>query len=78
MTSLIARVRRRRGRPVPAFAPLASGRAYEEIAADLPDEDLAEDLAESLDLYVHGSKPRCEAEYLELMRDAIERIAREG
>jgi hypothetical protein len=44
---------------------------------DLPDEDLAEDLSESLDMYVPGSKPRCEeAEYLELMEDAIERIAR--
>ncbi|WP_309238113.1 hypothetical protein [Streptomyces albidus (ex Kaewkla and Franco 2022)] len=44
---------------------------------DLPDEDLAEDLSESLEMYVLGSKPRCEeAEYLELMEDAIERIAR--
>lgn len=44
---------------------------------DLPEEDLAEDLTESLDMYVLGSKPRCEeAEYLELVEDAIERIAR--
>ncbi|OEU86223.1 hypothetical protein DB35_02030 [Streptomyces abyssalis] len=44
---------------------------------DLPDEDLAEDLSESLDMYVLGSKPRCEeAEYLELVEDAIERMAR--
>lgn len=55
------------------FAALIQG----DLAVDLPDEDLAEDLSETLDLYVLGTKPRCEeAEYLELMEDAIERIAR--
>jgi hypothetical protein len=81
MTSLLTRVRRRRGRPARQAAvrrpPLSS--AHEDIAADLPDEDLGEDLSDALDLYVHGSKPRCEeAEYLELMQEAIDRIAREG
>lgn len=76
MASLIARIRHRRRRPaVPGPRPT---RAYEEIAADLPDEDLNEDLSASLELYELGSKPRCEeAEYLELLRDAIERIERE-
>lgn len=80
MASLLARVRLRRGRPgTGAAGPYGNGRAYDDIAAALPDEDLGEDLEDSLDLYVHGSKPRCEeAEYLELMEDAIERIAREG
>ncbi|WP_208876052.1 hypothetical protein [Streptomyces armeniacus] len=80
MASLIARIRRRRRRPS-AAAPARTrcpGRAQEEIAADLPDDDLGDDLSESLDLYELGSKPRCEeAEYLELMQDAIERIAYE-
>ncbi|MGW7517154.1 hypothetical protein ACWGJ2_16340 [Streptomyces sp. NPDC054796] len=62
------RVRRRRSLPLPDVAG--------ELAVDLPDEDLAEDLDEALDLYVLGSKPRCEeAEYLELVEEAIERIA---
>ncbi|MCF6524142.1 hypothetical protein [Streptomyces sp. JJ36] len=84
MSSLLARVRRHRdraaGRPYAAGArPSTAGRVHEDIAADLPEEDLGEDLAESLDLYVPGSKPRCEeAEYLDLLQDAIERAAHEG
>jgi hypothetical protein len=55
------------------------GRVQSELALDLPDEDLCEDLNDALDLYVLGSKPRCEeAEYLELMEDALDRIARES
>lgn len=46
------------------------------LTGDLPDEDLGEDLVESLDLYRMGSKPRCEeVEYLELVEEAIERLA---
>lgn len=54
-----------------------AARVCEDLSADLPDEDLTEDLSDALDLYVLGSKPRCEeAEYLELVEDAIDRIAR--
>nr|WP_258564210.1 hypothetical protein [Streptomyces himalayensis] len=53
------------------------GRVCSELSADLPDEDLGEDLGDVLDLYEMGSKPRCEeAEYLELVQEAIERIER--
>ncbi|WP_419997242.1 hypothetical protein [Streptomyces boninensis] len=48
----------------------------EDLSDELPDEDLEENLVESLDLYRMGSKPRCEeVEYLELVEDAIERLA---
>lgn len=54
-----------------------AGRVRSDLAADLPDEDLGEDLAESLDLYRMGSKPRCEeVEYLALLQEAMERMAR--
>jgi hypothetical protein len=54
-----------------------AGHVYSDLADGLPDEDLAEDLTESLELYVMGSKPRCEeSEYLTLMEDAIEQMAR--
>lgn len=76
--------RRLRVRRRPAHLPspdrdLAAARIQSDLALDdLPDEDFGEDLTESLDMYVLGSKPRCEeAEYLELVEDAIERIARE-
>nr|WP_219637109.1 hypothetical protein [Streptomyces sp. AJS327] len=50
---------------------------HRDLTDDLPDEDLSEDLSESLDLYVPGSKPRCEErEYLELVEEAVDRIAR--
>lgn len=63
-------------RPAPELDGFA-GRVYSDLALALPDEDLAEDLSESLDLYVMGSKPRCEeSEYLEMVEDAIERMAR--
>jgi hypothetical protein len=51
-------------------------RAHEDIAADLPDDDVGEELTDALDLYVMGSKPRCEeAEYLDLIQAAIDRHA---
>ncbi|MGP3981913.1 hypothetical protein [Streptomyces sp. KR80] len=54
-----------------------TGRVCGELAAELPDEDLAEDLADCLDLYEMGTKPRCEeVEYLGLVREALDRIAR--
>lgn len=87
------RIRRRSGLlPAPAWESdwAAGGAAYgapygnehaglvqSDLAVDLPDEDLGEDLSETLDMYVLGSKPRCEeVEYLALMEDAIDRIAR--
>lgn len=77
MASLLARVRLRARRP-PARRSRCTTRAYEEIAAELPEEDLREDLSESLDLYVMGSKPRCEeVEYLDLVHEALDRIADE-
>ncbi|MCC3771320.1 hypothetical protein [Streptomyces sp. UNOC14_S4] len=48
-----------------------------ELAAELPDEDLGQDLDDCLDRYEFGSKPRCEEiEYLELLQEAIFRIER--
>ncbi|MER6692007.1 hypothetical protein [Streptomyces minutiscleroticus] len=52
---------------------------WSELVADLPDEDLGEDLEACLEDYEMGSKPRCEeAEYLALVQDAIDRIADGG
>lgn len=65
--------RLRRADPLEGHA----GRVYSDLADGFPDEDLAEDLTESLDMYVMGSKPRCEeSEYLELMEEAIDQMAR--
>lgn len=75
--SLKYRIRRRPARPEPLTKRDFAARIQGDLALDLPDEDLDEDLAETLDMYVLGSKPRCEeAEYLELVENAIERIAR--
>jgi len=78
------RIRRRSGSsPAPVWGPEwayereHAGRVQSDLAVDLPDEDLGEDLSETLDMYVLGSKPRCEeVEYLALVEDAIDRIAR--
>ncbi|MFE7760027.1 hypothetical protein [Streptomyces sp. NPDC057438] len=52
-----------------------AARVCSELSADLPDEDLGECLSDVMDLYRMGSKPRCEeAEYLGMVREAIERI----
>lgn len=77
-TGLKHRIRRRHAPAKPPPALDRAARIQSDLALDdLPDEDLAEDLCESLDMYVMGSKPRCEeVEYLELMEDAIERMAR--
>ncbi|WSE05641.1 hypothetical protein OG574_21095 [Streptomyces sp. NBC_01445] len=64
-------VRRRPGLIDDDFA----GQVRSELALDLPDEDLREDLDDCLDLYEMGSKPRCEeVEYLRLLEDARDRI----
>jgi hypothetical protein len=74
----IPRMRLRRGR-TDAAGPYGRSAVYDEIAAELPDEDLSEDLADTLDLYRSGSKPRCEeAEYRDLIQDAVDRMSREG
>ncbi|MEU6662204.1 hypothetical protein [Streptomyces sp. NPDC046821] len=66
-------VRRRTGPVDDDFA----GRVHSELALDLPDEDLSEDLDDCIDLYRMGSKPRCEeVEYLGLLEDARDRIVR--
>ncbi|MGP3927324.1 hypothetical protein [Streptomyces sp. 8N616] len=52
-----------------------AARIQSDLAAELPDEDVREDLADCLDLYEPGSKPRCEeAEYLSMVREAIDRM----
>ncbi|NEB77377.1 hypothetical protein G3I40_19460 [Streptomyces sp. SID14478] len=52
-------------------------RVRDELASDLPDEDIGEDLDDCLDFYVMGSKPRCEeAEYLRLVQDARDQLLR--
>ncbi|MEU6395260.1 hypothetical protein [Streptomyces sp. NPDC046939] len=52
-----------------------AGTVRSELAGDLPDEDIGEDLDDCLDLYEMGSKPRCEeAEYLGLVQDARDRL----
>ncbi|MGW6155406.1 hypothetical protein ACWFRM_20025 [Streptomyces sp. NPDC055144] len=64
-------VRRRPGLVEDDFA----GHVRSELALDLPDEDLRDDLDDCLDLYEMGSKPRCEeVEYLRLLEDARDRI----
>lgn len=68
----IGRVLRRRSAQADAdFA----GRVCSELAVDLPDEDLADDLYDCIDMYRMGSKPRCEeVEYLGMVQQAIDRI----
>jgi hypothetical protein len=80
MPSFITRLRLRGRRTVVgATAPHGGSWAYDQLMEELPDEDLAEDLADTLDLYRTGSKPEPdEAEYLELIQDAVDRMAREG
>ncbi|MCX2971023.1 MULTISPECIES: hypothetical protein [Streptomyces] len=44
---------------------------FDGLIDELPDDDLAGDAQEALDLYVPGSKPRCEEyEYLTLLQAA--------
>lgn len=76
---LIPRLRLR-GRRTAAAATATYGgsRAYDELLEELPDEDLSEVLADTLDLYRTGSKPEPEeSEYLELLQDAVDRMSRE-
>ncbi|MGI5349382.1 hypothetical protein ACQEU8_14450 [Streptomyces sp. CA-250714] len=80
MSYPLRRIRRPRIRRTVRADPLTgpAGHVYSDLADGLPDEDLTEDLTDALELYVMGSKPRCEeSEYLELMQEAIERMARD-
>ena len=76
---LTFRVRRGRSAvpgPLPDPDEIAA-RVCADLVEDLPEEDLGEDPSEALELYVPGSKPRCEeAEYLDLVEEAVDRIAR--
>ncbi|MFH8556643.1 hypothetical protein ACH4GP_10050 [Streptomyces celluloflavus] len=55
-------------------------RIHAELAEELPDEDLGEDLADFLEHYEPGSRPGMdedeEAELLETVRGALDRIER--
>ncbi|MFJ8821709.1 hypothetical protein ACIREE_07985 [Streptomyces sp. NPDC102467] len=52
-----------------------AGHVRSELALELPDEDIGEDLDDCLDFYEMGSKPRCEeVEYLGLVQDARDRL----
>lgn len=75
MSHLLSLKRLRRNRSDESLDGFA-GHVYSDLTDGLPDEDLLEDLTESLDMYVMGSKPRCEeSEYLELVGEAIDRMA---
>ncbi|MFH8789749.1 hypothetical protein [Streptomyces roseoverticillatus] len=66
-----------RRRSAEADREALAARVCAELADDLPDEDLTQDLDDCLDRYELGSKPRCEeVEYLEMVQDAIDRIER--
>ncbi|MFI7010295.1 hypothetical protein [Streptomyces sp. NPDC050145] len=46
-----------------------------DLAQELPDEDIGEDLDDCLDFYRRGSKPPGEEdEYLDLLEDARDRL----
>lgn len=76
MSVLRARGFLRRGPGAAAAAEEWAGQVRSELALDLPDEDIGEELDDCLDLYEMGSKPRCEEiEYLALLQDARDRIA---
>ncbi|WP_404815339.1 hypothetical protein [Streptomyces thermolineatus] len=67
---------RRRGRFSASDEEFA-GQVCGDLSEDLPDDDFGENLDDWLEMYHAGSKPRCEEiEYLNLLREAAERIAR--
>lgn len=69
-----------RGREADAASDLFAARVHAELAEDLPDEDLGEDLADFLERYEPGGGPGTDAEadeeFLETVREAHHRIAR--
>lgn len=71
--------RRKSGRSSPATRAEArdalAARILSDLADDLPDDDLLDDLDDCIDLYRQGSKPRCEeAEYLRALQEARDHI----
>ncbi|WP_344324951.1 hypothetical protein [Streptomyces macrosporus] len=77
MSLSFPRFRAPRHRPAATVPAARAARAWEDSVDELPDEDLGEDLRDALELYRPGSKPRCEeSEYLEIVEDAADRIAR--
>jgi len=78
MPSLFRRLRtNHRSRSTGSGTDAYAARVWADLAEELPDEDLGEDLRDALELYRMGSKPRCEeAEYLERIEDALHDIAR--
>jgi hypothetical protein len=72
---LPAFVRRRTAASRPPPDEDWAGHVRSELALELPDEDIGEDLDDCLDFYEMGSKPRCEeVEYLGLVQDARDRL----
>ncbi|MDT0456169.1 hypothetical protein RM550_10500 [Streptomyces sp. DSM 41527] len=57
-----------------------AARVYAELAEELPDEDLGEDLADFLERYEPpgglGADPEADEEFLETVSEAHHRIAR--
>ncbi|WP_438272811.1 hypothetical protein [Streptomyces sclerotialus] len=74
------RQRQRRAGADEVWIPEQGGHAglvQSELAAELPEEDLGEELTDCLVLYEMGSKPRCEeVEFLDLVQEAIDRVER--
>jgi len=68
-----------RGRGTKAASDCFAARVYAELAEDLPDEDLGEDLADFLERYEPAGGPGVDAEadeeFLETVREAHDRIA---
>lgn len=69
-----------RGRGADAASDGFAARVYAELAEELPDEDLGEDLADFLERYEPGSElgagAEADEEFLETVREAHHRIAR--
>nr|WP_202443475.1 MULTISPECIES: hypothetical protein [unclassified Streptomyces] len=68
------------GRGTDTASDCFAARVHAELAEDLPDEDLGEDLADVLERYEPGTGPGADAEadeeFLETVREAQERIQR--
>lgn len=57
-------------------AEARAARVWEELLEELPDEDVGEHPRDVLETYRAGGRPdREEAEYLEILRDAVDRMA---
>ncbi|MGK5500336.1 hypothetical protein [Streptomyces sp. URMC 125] len=58
-----------------ARAEARAARVWEELLEELPDEDLGEHPRDALETHRAGGRPdREEAEYLEVLRDAVDRM----